>query len=53
MDSPSLPEATPNPSLPEHMKPRSINGKGIVGRGRVPIQHRLVIPFCFVVVFEN
>ncbi|KAM0787478.1 hypothetical protein ACM66B_003554 [Microbotryomycetes sp. NB124-2] len=40
-DSPSLPEATPNPSLPEHMKPASTN-KGN-GRMRPPIQHRYYV----------
>lgn len=40
MDSPSLPEATPNPSLPEHMKPRTNNGRGVIARQRVPTQHR-------------
>lgn len=33
-----LPEATPNPSLPEHMKPK--NPKGRNGRQRIPLQHR-------------
>ncbi|KAK4048393.1 [Pyruvate dehydrogenase (acetyl-transferring)] kinase isozyme 2 [Microbotryomycetes sp. JL221] len=41
-DSPSLPEATPNPSLPEHMKPPS-STKGSNGRQRPSIQHRYYV----------
>jgi hypothetical protein len=37
-DSPALPEATPNPSLPEHMKLKAEKGKKI--GTRVPLQHR-------------
>lgn len=39
-ETPILPEATPNPSLPEHMKPRPNQGKSMHGRQRAPLQHR-------------
>lgn len=39
-DVPSLPEAIPNPSLPEHMKARQTSV--IMGRQRMPLQHRWV-----------
>lgn len=39
-ETPLLPEAKPNPSLPEHMKPRPNQGKSMHGRQRAPLQHR-------------
>ncbi|ORY92449.1 mitochondrial branched-chain alpha-ketoacid dehydrogenase kinase-domain-containing protein [Leucosporidium creatinivorum] len=38
-DIPSLPESTPNPSLPEHMRPKTDNKK-IKDRLRAPLTHR-------------
>ncbi|KDE04502.1 pyruvate dehydrogenase [lipoamide] kinase [Microbotryum lychnidis-dioicae p1A1 Lamole] len=39
-ESPSLPESVPNPSLPEHMKPRPSDSKVTSGKQRPPLQHR-------------
>ncbi|KAL8280897.1 hypothetical protein RQP46_006576 [Phenoliferia psychrophenolica] len=35
-----IPESTPNPSLPEHMKPRPVPGKGANARQKLTAQHR-------------
>jgi len=39
-EKPILPEMKPNPSLPDHMKPRPNQGKSLHGRQRAPLQHR-------------
>ncbi|GAA5881727.1 hypothetical protein JCM1840_000351 [Sporobolomyces johnsonii] len=39
-DTHTLPESKPNPSLPEHMKPRPNQLKSKQGRQKAPLQHR-------------
>lgn len=39
-DQPALPESTPNPSLPDHMKLKTNNGALVTGKTRVPQAHR-------------
>jgi hypothetical protein len=43
-ESETIPEPLPNPSLPEHMKPRPNQFKSKQGRQKMPL-HRFVCPF--------
>lgn len=44
-ESESIPDPVPNPSLPEHMKPRANQLKSKQGRQKIPL-HRYVSRYC-------